>query len=157
MSSKTTVPYERATSGESARGEIRRILQRFGCTRVGFMDEFDSHALLLAFEHRGRKIQLRASAAGWARLYLKEHPYNHRMRCTMKEHEERALRQGQVAINSMLRDWIKGQIVAVECGLVEFEHVFLPYTLTSGGRTVAEIADAQPERLLLASSGETNE
>jgi hypothetical protein len=31
------------------------------------------------------------------------------------------LRQGQVAVNSILRDWIKGQVTAVECGILSFE------------------------------------
>ena len=148
MSAKA-IPYERATSGERAREETRRLLMRFGCSRVGFMDEFDTHSLVLAFEHRKRKVQMRASASGWAKLWLDAHPYGYRMRCTPHEHEKRALAQGMVAVNSMLRDWVKGQIAAVECGLVEFEHVFLPYTLTSSGQTVAELAAATPERLNL--------
>ena len=44
-----SVPYETATSGERARGEIRKHLQRFGCETVGFMDEFAEQRLLLAF------------------------------------------------------------------------------------------------------------
>jgi hypothetical protein len=35
------------------------------------------------------------------------------------------LRQGDVAVNSILRDWIKGQVTAVECGILSFEVVFL--------------------------------
>jgi len=31
-----------------------------------------------------------------------------------------------VAVNSILRDWVKGQIMVVETGLTEFRHVFLP-------------------------------
>src|SRR5258707_10860509 len=44
-----------------------------GCERVGFMDNFDDcSVLLLAFTHRGRQVQLRASARGWAAMYLKK-------------------------------------------------------------------------------------
>jgi hypothetical protein len=43
-----------------------------------------------------------------------------------------------VAVNSILRDWIKGQITAVECGILSFESVFMPYMLTSDGRPVIE-------------------
>ena len=46
------VPYATATSGERAREEIRKLLQRFGCDSVGFMDEFTEQRLLLAFEWR---------------------------------------------------------------------------------------------------------
>jgi len=39
-----------------------------------------------------------------------------------------------VAANSILRDWVKGQIMAVETGLTEFRHVFLPYMVNLGRR-----------------------
>ena len=39
-----SVPYETATRGERARGEISKLLQRFGCETVGFMDEFRPRA-----------------------------------------------------------------------------------------------------------------
>jgi hypothetical protein len=59
---------------------------------------------------------------------------------------ERALRQGQMAVNSILRDWIKGQMTAVECGILYFEAVFLPYMLTRDGRPLIErVADLLPE------------
>ena len=135
----TTVPYEGATSGAAARDEITKLLRRFGCESVGFMDDFEDHSVLLAFKHRGRPIQLRASAKGWAAMYLKAHPYKlGRMRKTKHEHEQRALAQGFVAVNSILRDWVKGQITAVECGMLSFEAVFMPYMMTNDGRSVIE-------------------
>ena len=48
------MPYENASSGQAARAEITKILQRFGCESVGFMDEFHDQAVLLAFRHRGQ-------------------------------------------------------------------------------------------------------
>ena len=63
-----SVPYAAATSGERARGEIVKLLQRFGCESVGFMDEFAEGSLLLAFTWRGQQVQLRASARGWAEI-----------------------------------------------------------------------------------------
>src|SRR5581483_2378451 len=132
-----SVPYAGATGG-GAREEITKILRRFGCESVGFMDDFEKHEVLLAFTHRGRPMQLRASAKGWAQLYLKENPYTHRRKGTRIEHEQAALRQGHIAVNSILRDWIKGQITAVECGIVSFEAVFMPYMLTADGRPLIE-------------------
>ena len=67
-----TVPYATATSGERAREEIRKLLQRFGCESVGFMDEFTEQRLLLVFQWHGQRVQLQASARGWADLYLRE-------------------------------------------------------------------------------------
>ena len=53
-----------------------------------------------------------------------------------------------VAVNSILRDWVKGQIMAIETGLTEFQHVFLPYMLTASGETVAELVDRRGSELL---------
>lgn len=133
------VPYEGATTGVKARDEIIKTLRRFGCESVGFMDDFEAHEVILAFKHRGRDVQLRASAKGWAQMWLTAHPWSYRTRGkTRDEHQKAALAQGLIAVNSILRDWIKGQITAVECGMLSFEAVFVPYMLAADGRTVIE-------------------
>ena len=134
----TTIPYESARSGTAARAEITKILHKFGCESVGFMDNFDDMSVLLAFKHRGRSIQLEASAKGWAKLYLERKPWSPRKRVTKQEYEQKALEQGFVAVNSILRDWIKGQITAVECGIQSFDAVFMPYIMLPSGQTVVE-------------------
>lgn len=131
-------PYATASTGASARDEITKILRRFGCESVGFMDDFDKHEVLLAFTHRGRQIQLRASAKGWAQVYLKDNPWTYRKRGSEQEYKLGALRQGHIAVNSILRDWVKGQMTAVECGILSFEAVFMPHMLTADGRPLIE-------------------
>lgn len=132
------IPYAGATSGAKARDEVTKILRRFGCESVGFMDDFDKHEILLAFTHRGRRIQLRVSTKGWAQMYLKNDPWTSRHRKSKAQHEADALRQGQLAVNSILRDWVKGQVTAVECGILSFEAVFMPFMLTSDGVPLLE-------------------
>lgn len=133
------VPYESATSGAAARDEITKLLRRLGCESVGFMDNFDRHEVVLQFVHRKRPVVLRASAKGWATMYLKAHPYNSgRMRKSRIEHEQGALRQGFVAVNSILRDWVKGQVMAVECGVMSFEMVFVGHMLGEDGRPLLD-------------------
>jgi hypothetical protein len=150
VASKSTaqVPYASATSGTVARAEITKLLRRFGCESVGFVDDFADHSVLLAFTHRGRPVQLRASAKGWAALCLKSHPWNARMKRRAKEDEAQALQQGLIAVNSILRDWVKGQITAIECGILTFEAVFLPFMLTADGRPMLDTLREQ--RLLPA-------
>ena len=133
-----SLPYSSAASGANAREEITKILRRFGCESVGFMDDFDKHEVLLAFTHRGRQIQLPASAKGWAQMYLKTEPWTHRRRGSRIDYEQAALRQGHVAVNSILRDRIKGQMTAIECGILSFDAVFMSYMLTSDGRPLIE-------------------
>jgi len=135
---RATVPYASATSGASARDEITKILRRFGAESIGFMDDFAKHEVLLAFTHRGRRVELRANAQGWAAMYLRANPYTYRKRGTRPQYENEALRQGLVAVNSILRDWIKGQMVAVECGIMSFEAVFIGHMLLQDGRTMLD-------------------
>jgi hypothetical protein len=132
-----TTPYAGATGG-NAREETIKILRRLGCESIGFMDDFASHEVLLAFTHRGRPLQLRASAKGWAAMYVKENPWNARRRTTRADHERAALVQGHKAVNSILRDWIKGQVTAIECGILSFDAVFMPYMITADGRPLIE-------------------
>jgi hypothetical protein len=132
------LPYASATSDMRAREEIRKILLRFGCESIGFMDDNMRHEVLLAFTHRGRQIQMTVSANGWAAMWLKENPYNGRRRRTRHEYEQAALAQGRIAVNSILRDWVKAQITIIESGIVSFEAVFMPFMLTNDGRTMIE-------------------
>jgi hypothetical protein len=50
-----SIPYASASSDARARDEITKILRRFGCESVGFMDDFDKHEVLLAFTHRAAR------------------------------------------------------------------------------------------------------
>ena len=71
-------------------------------------------------------------------MFLKKRPWSYKHRSTKQEYEQAALRQGYIAVNSILRDWIKGQVTAVECGILSFEAAFLPHMLTADGRPLLE-------------------
>jgi hypothetical protein len=133
-----STPYASATTGTKARAEIVKMLQAFGCESVGFMDDFAEHTVLLAFKHRGRQVQLRASARGWAALYLKENPWSPQRRATRQQWESAALAQGLIAVNSILRDWVKGQITAIETGMLSFQAVFAVHMLLPNGQSVLQ-------------------
>jgi hypothetical protein len=140
--SMKSLPYASAASSK-ARDEISKTLQRFGCESVGIMDDYAKHEVVFAFKHRGVAMQLPASAAGWAQMWLKQNPWTHRHRTSRGDYEQAALRQGHIAVNSMLRDWVKAQITIVECGILSFEAVFMPYMLTADGRPLIErLADS---------------
>lgn len=136
-----TIPYAKATSGDAARGEMTKLLRRMGCESVGFMDDFERHTVMLAFQHRGRPYQLVASASGWAAWWLRENPHSPRYRHNLAQHKAKALAQGLIAVNSILRDWVKGQVTAVECGIMPVEAVFLANAITMDGRTLVERID----------------
>lgn len=137
------LPYENATSGDRALDDIRKVLTRFGCNRFGTMTDTERGELLVQFSYRGRDVSCKASFAGYAAAWLKEHPYNgSRMRKSRVEHERQACEQAQVSTCSILRDWIKGQITAIEVGILSFEGAFLGQIMLPDGRTVLETAQA---------------
>ena len=102
------------------------------------MDDFEKRELLLAFTHRGRKVQLHASAKGWAALFLRDKPWTARHHIGRVDYEHRALAQGQIAVNPILRDLVKAQITAVESGMLSFEAVFMPHMLTADGQPLID-------------------
>jgi hypothetical protein len=104
----------------------------------------EAHAVLLQFKHRGRSFQIRASVKGWAQLYLKQHPWSGRHRGTRQDYEQAAIKQGYIAASSALRDWTKAAITMIECDILSFEAVFMPFMLTSDGRPLHERASELP-------------
>lgn len=135
-----SLPYENSTTGDKALGEIQKILQRFGCQSFGSMMDFENKELLIQFKYRDTPISVKASSAGYAAAWLKEHPYTHRMKRSRAEHEQKAVDVAGVAVYSILRDWIKGQVTAIECGILSFEGAFLGQVLLPSGQTVLEYA-----------------
>ena len=136
-----SLPYETASSGEKATAELQRILSRFGCERFGTMTDNAEGVLICQFSYRSRDVIVRASFRGYAAAWLKEHPYNYsRMRSTKQQHEAKASEIGRVAVHSILRDWIKGQTMAIETGMLTFEGAFLGQLMLANGRTVLDEA-----------------
>lgn len=143
-----SLPYENCSSGERAINDIQKTLRKFGCGRFGHMLDFDEGELLVQFSYNGRDVSVRASFKGYAKAWLKEHPYTYRMKRTEIEHERKALEIGSVAVYSVLRDWIKGQVTAIETGILSFEGAFLGQIMLPTGRTVLEAVESQ--RMLAA-------
>lgn len=135
-----SLPYENTQAGERALGEIQKLLRQFGCAQFGSMIDDEEHLVMVQFKYRGRQVSIKASIRGYAQAWLKEHPHSHRMRSTKVEHERKAMQIASVAAYSVLRDWIKGQVTAIETGILSFEGAFLGQILLPSGRTVLEEA-----------------
>lgn len=132
------LPYESATSGERAIGEMQKLLRGFGCSKFGSMVDDTAGTLMVQFEYRGRPVSVQASTKGYAAAWLKAHPYSHRSKCTLAQHQRKAIDIASIAVYSILRDWIKGQIMAIETGVLSFEGAFLGQLLLANGQTVLE-------------------
>jgi hypothetical protein len=146
------LPYESSTSGEKALGEIQKILRGFGCNKFGSMVDDSEQTIMVQFEYRGREVSVKASMRGYAAAYLRAHPPTiyqtdkdkGRAAEKQKAAERKAADIASVAVYSILRDWIKGQITAVETGILSFEGAFMGQILIPGkGKTVEEFMTSQ--------------
>lgn len=133
-----TLPYENATSGERALGEIQKLLRSFGCSKFGSMIDDGDGTVLVQFVYKDRNVSVKASTKGYAAAWLREHPYGPRTKASRAQHERKALDIASVAVYSILRDWIKGQITAIETGILSFEGAFLGQIMLGNGSTVLE-------------------
>jgi len=143
-----TLPYENASSGERALADIQKTLQAFGCQSFGSMMDFENKKLLVQFKYRDRAVSIDASINGYAAAWLKRNPWTHRKHITKQAWEEKAIGIAGFAVYSILRDWIKGQITAIECGILSFEGAFLGQLLLPSGLSVMQ--HIQTENLLPA-------
>lgn len=141
-----SIPYESATSGDKALAELQRTLAKFGCSTFGTMVDAERGMTIVQFKWRDRRVSLEASWKGYAAAWLKANPYTSRTRGTRQDHDQKALKQAQTSVCSVLRDWVKGQVTAVECGVMSFEAAFMPHMLLPSGERV--IDRVQAEKLL---------
>jgi hypothetical protein len=141
-----SLPYENSSSGERALSDIQKLLRTFGCNKFGSMVDDGAQEVLVQFEYRGRPVSVKASMRGYAAAWLRAHPWTTRVRATKAEHERKAMQIASTAVYSILRDWIKGQITAIECGILTFEGAFLGQILLPSGKTILDTV--QTERLL---------
>ena len=138
-----SLPYENTTSGEKAIAEIQKILRNFGCQQFGSMVDDENKEIILQFKYRNMQISTKASIKGYAALWLKEHPWSHRMRKSKVQHERQAMEVASIAVYSILRDWIKGQTMAIESGILSFEGAFLGQIMLPSGKTMLDFAQSQ--------------
>jgi hypothetical protein len=134
----SSIPYESATSGDKALTEIQRLLGKFGCQSFGTMTDAERGLTIVQFKFRERQVSLEASWKGYAAAWMKAHPLSTYRSYDRAAYDRKALEIGKVAVCSVLRDWIKGQMTAVECGIMSFDAVFMPHMLLSSGERLID-------------------
>jgi hypothetical protein len=133
-----SIPYSTATAGGRALDELQKTLAKFGCQSFGTMTDTENGKTIVQFKWRNRQISLEASWNGYAAAWLKENHWNYRKRWTRAEHDRRALEQAKISVCSVLRDWVKGQVTAIECGVMSFDAAFMPHMLLPSGERVID-------------------
>ena len=136
------LPYENATSGKTAVAEMQKIMRAFGASSFGVMEDFERGEVVVQFLWRERQVTIKASWKGYAAAWLRHNPQGPRSRLSRIDHERKALQQAEISVYSILRDWIRGQVTAVEVGMLSFEGAFLGQIMLPSGETVLERLDA---------------
>jgi hypothetical protein len=126
------IPYEKVRPGTNAMQEIQKILAAFGCQSFGTMTDNDRQVAIVMFKWRDRQVQLEASWSGYAQALVTKSGWK----------RDAALEHAKRAVYSILRDWVKGQTTAVECGVLSFETAFLPHMVLPDGRRVIDAAQS---------------
>lgn len=148
-----SIPYATATSGDKALAETQKILAKFGCQTFGTMTDAESGELIVQFKWRDRNVSLRASWKGYAGALLKNSPYTYRSKLSKQQFEQKALKQAQISVCSMLRDYVKGQVTMVECGIMSFEAAFMAHMLLPTGERVIDRVQTQLLPIMEKTSG----
>lgn len=129
------IPYATATAGDRALNELQKSLEKFGCQSFGTMIDSEKGVTIVQFKWRDRTVSLEASWKGYAQAWIKTGKQG---RKTRLEWEKVALEQAKKSVCSVLRDWVKGQITSVECGIMSFEAAFMPHILLPTGERVID-------------------
>lgn len=137
----SNLPYSTSTAGDRALAELQRTLEKFDCQAFGTMVDRERGVTIVQFKWRGKHVQLEASWQGYAGALLKNK--KKRWGEMQKKQEWNALEQAKISVCSVLRDWVKGQVTAIECGVMSFEAAFMPHMLTSQGIRVIDYVQSQ--------------
>lgn len=122
------IPYETSTAGDKALLELQRNLAKFGCQSFGTAIDAERGMTIVSFKWRERVVQLEASWKGYAQALQRNGWRN----------QAQAIEQARISVCSVLRDWTKAQITAVEAGVMSFESAFMPHMLLKDGRRVLD-------------------
>src|SRR3990167_4455817 len=136
------IPYSTATAGDRALLELQRALAKFGCASFGTAVDAERGVTIVSFRWRERVVHLEASWKGYAAALMRGVSIPGYQQEKRAKAEAAALEQARVSVCSVLRDWTKAQITAVEAGVMSFEAAFMPHMLLKDGRRVIEAAQA---------------
>ena len=104
----TSVPIDRS------RAEVERLIQRYGCSRFGVMNEADGSAMVY-FEHQGRQLQIPVKMPPKAKYRVE------------KEWDQERRRRWRVLVLTL-----KAMLEAVASKLLTFDQAFLAHIVIPG-------------------------
>lgn len=133
--------YSTKIEPEQTIGEIQRMLAEYNVSAM--MTEYDGRqvsAVSFKMVVDGKDYPFRMPC-NWRGVYEIINTHEYPANC---RNEEQAIRVAW----RILHTWIKAQLALVEVNMVTIPQVFLPYTITSDGRTLSEKVADNPQFLL---------
>ncbi len=123
--SETSVPVERS------KGEIERILRRYGAS--AFMHGWDRIQAVVGFEINQRRYRITLPMPDMADFQRTE-TGRARVKSSIEAAYDQAIRQRWRAMAL----WIKAVLEAAEAGIVTLEEVLQPFTVLPNGQTAGK-------------------
>lgn len=121
-------------SSEKSQAEIRTILNRYGASKFGYLEEENRAAIM--FEIHNRRIRFILPLPSRTDKEFTHTPVQGYLRDIAAQHKayEQAIRQRWRALALA----IKAKLEAVESGIATFEEEFMAYVMLPSGQTVGE-------------------
>lgn len=131
----TKVPVSRSINA------IQSLVERFGAEEFGFRTTLkgDNPTIDVGFVYMDKPVRLTVKVRQVAEVYLEAKP-NANTTAVYDKAPRVAMR--------ILHDQVKAILVAVSCGLMDFETAFMPHFITRSGRTLAEETIPRFDRVL---------
>lgn len=135
------MPYAATTnvSAETSRGEIERILTKYGADQFGY--GWDQERAVVGFRAHGRQIRFTVTMPQRTERRFTHHSRGMRTDEGAYKEWEQGCRQRWRALALV----VKAKLEAVEAGISEFETEFLGHIVLPNGQTTAEWMGPQIE------------
>ena len=126
--------------------EIKRVLTRYGASKVGLME--DERGLTVGFEMEDRRFRMTVllpDKSQFSRRHINQHTSVQRTYKEIDNAWDQACRERYRALFLA----IKAKMVAVESGIETLENAFLAYLCLPSGETMSEFYEDQIEKAYL--------
>lgn len=131
---------ETSVSVSKSRGEIEKLLRVWGANQMQWSDDFEGgHAMLrFIWEHDGTSYTARFTIDVPTKEEIEKESVHATSGKFLQTKYDKAMERRGMVEHRELALLLKAIFVAVDCGLITAEQVFLPFLEDGSGRTVSE-------------------
>ena len=136
----------RTSKGSNTFNKIQKLLAQNGANKVMFdynrNGTVDAITFALDVDGKTMGFRLPAMVGNVAQILYGD------LIEKFPDRKEKYLEQSYKTAWANIRDWIDAQLALVATRQVKIQHVFLPYMIMKGGKTLAEVIETNPSFLL---------